>query len=57
MSKEKRPHTFWFPKFKGTVTSYYGICTHCGLVKLKNEATQRAIRVGCDGATHEDRPS
>lgn len=24
-------------------------CAHCGLVMLKNEATQRAIRNGCKG--------
>ena len=23
-------------------------CAHCGLLKLKNDATDRAVRLGCD---------
>lgn len=52
--KPKRGHVFWQPKMKGTVKSLPGICTHCGLMALKNEATQKAIKSGCHGAQHED---
>ncbi len=53
-AKVKRGHTFWQMKMKGTVKSFPSICTHCGLVALKNEATQKAIKAGCSGAQHED---
>lgn len=52
--KSKRGHVFWAPKMKGTVKSFPGICTHCGLLALKNEATRLAIKAGCHGATQED---
>ena len=52
--KAKRGHTFWYPRCKGTVKSFPGICTFCGLVALKNDQTAKAIKLGCHGAQDED---
>ena len=33
----------------------WAVCRYCGLVRLKNEATEKAVRNGCDGL--EDPPA
>jgi hypothetical protein len=55
--KAKRPHTWWMVPMRRSTYSYaYPICTFCGLVKLRNEATEKAVKAGCWGAEQEDNP-
>lgn len=53
---KKRSHVFVTIKVKGTVKSFPPLCSKCGLVRLRNERTQKAIDAGCLGAEHEDAP-
>lgn len=39
---KRRPH-----KFVRVRTFHWLVCTHCGLVALRNERTERAIKEGC----------
>lgn len=39
-----RPHNATTLKSK---RFHWPICSHCGLVYLKNDATRRALRAGC----------
>lgn len=46
----KTGHRWYTPKIKGrgmASGSWLTYCWRCGLVALKNEATQKAIKAGC----------
>lgn len=47
----RKPHV-WVPftvRRKSTVTIPWPVCQRCGLIKLRNERTDAAVRAGCDG--------
>lgn len=41
-------HRWWTPKRQGWLT----FCWRCGLMSLKNEATQKAVSAGCFKEEH-----
>lgn len=45
---KKRPHTF-VGRF-----CHWPVCTKCGMLRLKNKATEAAIKKGCSGSEKED---
>jgi len=50
-----RQHTWWRPSQRRNTKSFHWfICTFCGLVLLKNAATQKLVKQGCKGAEQED---
>jgi hypothetical protein len=49
------PHHWFTPSVKGSCGKWLTYCARCGLVALKNEVTQRAIKAGCwDGKDVEN---
>ena len=50
------PHNWYLltTPHRSTKRIQFEVCWRCGLMRLKNEATEKRIRKGCEGSTAED---